>query len=266
METPLPVSLQSLMVTYLKGLEPLCSHFYGIYIYGSIALDAFEEQESDIDIIALMQGKWTSDELRQLAAAHAQLLREQPQSHRLDVQYLPLRDVGKMGEIAPHPLLRDGKFVPTTTHGDLNAVTWWITKQQGIRLYGPEPSALPLEVAWKDVLATMRYNLDGYWASKAKRPYLFWFDDWVMTAVATLCRILTAIEEGEIIAKSPALLRWRDRFPPRWQLLLDEAWRIRHHLDQTSLYRSRLKRTSETLAFIKYVRKRGHEGLAVSSM
>ena len=158
METPLPISLQPLIATYLKGLAPLCSHFYGIYIYGSIALDAFEEQESDIDIIALMQGEWTSDELMQLAAVHAQLLREQPQSQRLDVQYLPLRDVGKMGTIAPHPLLRDGKFVPATTHGDLNAVTWWITKHQGVRLYCPEPSALPFEVAWKDVLATMRHQ------------------------------------------------------------------------------------------------------------
>ena len=265
METQLPVSLQPLIAAYLKVLEPLCSHFYGIYIYGSIALDAFEEQESDIDIIALMQGEWTSYELAQLEAVHAQLLREQPLSKRLDVQYLPFRDLGKMATIAPHPILRDGKFV-SATHGDLNAVTWWITKHQGIRLRGPEPSALPLEVAWKDVLATMRYNLDSYWASKAKRPYLFWFDYWVMTAVATLCRILTAIEEGEIIAKSPALLRWRDRFPERWQLLLDEAWRIRHHLHQSSLYRNRIQRMRETLAFIEYVRKRGHEVLATSSV
>jgi hypothetical protein len=131
METHLPVSLQPLIAAYLKGLDTLCSHFYGIYIYGSIALAAFEEQASDIDIIALMQGEWTSYELTKLAAVHAQLLREQPQSHRLDVQYLPFRDVGKMGKTTPHPLLRDGKFVPAA-HGDLNAVTWWITKQQGI--------------------------------------------------------------------------------------------------------------------------------------
>ena len=111
----------------------------------------------------------------------------------------------------------------------------------------------------------MRYNLDGYWASKAKRPSLFWFDYWVMTAVTTLCRILTAIEEGEIIAKSPALLRWRDRFPPRWQILLDEAWRIRQHLGKSSLYRNRIQRMRETLAFIKYVRARGGKALEASS-
>src|SRR2546421_4984037 len=206
METGVPKSLQPLIDAYLKALEPLCMHFYGIYIHGSIALDAFEEQESDIDIVALMHGEWTSRELTQLAAMHRQLLREQPLGTHLDVLYLPFHNLGKHGKTLPHAILRDGKFVVSATPGSLDAVTGWITKHQGIPLFGPEPSALPLEVSWKDVLAAMRFNLDGYWAGKARRPYLFWFDYWVMTAIATLCRILTAIEEGEIIAKSSALL------------------------------------------------------------
>jgi len=41
---------------------------------------------------------------------------------------------------------------------------------------------------------------------------------------------------------------------PRWQTPIDEAWRIRQHLDTPSLYRSRIARMRETLAFIEYVR------------
>jgi hypothetical protein len=81
-------------------------------------------------------------------------------------------------------------------------------------------------------------------------------DDWFVFAVVTHCRILTTIEEGEIITKSVALKRWRDRLPARWCPLIDEAWRIRHHLGGPSLYCSRPKRAIEILAFIKYVRKR----------
>jgi hypothetical protein len=99
----------------------------------------------------------------------------------------------------------------------------------------------------------MRYNLTIYWVGKARQPRLFLFDVWVMTAVATLCRILTAIEEGEIISKSTALKRWRERFPARWQELIDEAWRIRQHQRTPSFYRSRLERRRETLAFLEYV-------------
>lgn len=93
----------------------------------------------------------------------------------------------------------------------------------------------------------------------AKSPVLFLSDYWVMMAVTTLCRILTTLEEGEIIAKSPALKRWRGRLPIRWHPLIDEAWRIRHHLQTPSLYSSLYKRMKETLAFIEYVRERGHE-------
>ena len=123
-----------------------------------------------------------------------------------------------------------------------------------MHLFGPECADLPLEVSWEDVLGAMRYNLNTYWAGKAKKSYLFLSDLWVMTAIATLCRILTAIEEGEIITKSAALTRWRDRLPVRWHALIDEAWRIRHNSKTPSLYRSRIRRQRETLAFIEYIR------------
>ena len=77
--------------------------------------------------------------------------------------------------------------------------------------------------------------------------------------------MLTTIEEGEIVTCSVALKRWRKRFPARWGPLIDEAWRIRHHLDSPSLYRSRFKRMREVLAFIEYVRERGGIVLEASS-
>lgn len=44
METSIPVAIQPLIDAYLHALAPLHTHFYGMYIYGSIALDAFEEK------------------------------------------------------------------------------------------------------------------------------------------------------------------------------------------------------------------------------
>ena len=73
MEAFIPTPIQPLIDAYLDALEPLRSHFYGIYIFGSIALGAFEELESDIDIVALTQGEWTTPELEQLKAVHTQL-------------------------------------------------------------------------------------------------------------------------------------------------------------------------------------------------
>jgi len=253
MTVTIPPLIQPLLDAYLRVLEPLYDHFHGIYIYGSIALDAFEEQESDIDIVALTVGKWIEQEIKQLERIHKRLVREYALGKRLAPMYVPLDDIGKLNaHIAPYPYASDGKFY-AAGHFDLNAVTWWTLQHQGICLLGPESSALSLQVTWADVLEAMRYNLNIYWAGKARQPRLFLFDIWVTTAVATLCRILTAIEEGEIISKSAALKRWRERFPARWQRLIDEAWRIRQHLHAPSLYRSRTERKRETLAFLEYV-------------
>ena len=265
METFIPTPIQPLIDAYLDALEPLRSHFYGIYIFGSIALGAFEVLASDIDIVALTQGEWTTPELAQLKAVHTQLMRTHQLGKCLDALYVPLRDLGKCnGEIAPYPHFPHGKFFPAG-YGDLNYITWWIVKNRSICLLGPERSTLPFEVTRQDVLKTIRYNLDVYWASNAKRPYLFLLDGWIVIAAAMLCRILSTIEDEEIITKSVALKRWRDRLPARWHTLIDEAWRIRYHLPAPSLYRSRLKRMRETLAFIEYVRERAGKVLEVSS-
>jgi len=301
-EERIPTPVQSLIDAYLHALEPLRSHFYGIYLYGSIGLGAFEELESDIDIVALTHGEWTTPELAQLNALHTQLFGTHQLARRLEVLYIPLQYLGKCDrEIAPYPTIRHGEFSPVG-YGNLNSITWWTVKNKGIRLLGPERSTLPIEVTWQDVLETMRDTLDGFWVSKVRRPQRFLHDagqshlnsgtkagspiktelllivrsidvlrklldkldvivllrdDWFVFALVTHCRMLTTIEEGEIITKSVALKRWRDRLPTRWRPLIDEAWRIRHHLGGPSLYRSRLKRAIEILAFIEYVRKRG---------
>ncbi len=262
MPAPIPPLIQPLLDAYLIALEPLRSRFYGIYIYGSIALGAFEERESDIDIVALTLGEWTAQELGQLAQVHKLLVKEYPFGKRLAPMYVPLYDIGKYNaDISPYPYASDGKFYPVG-YFDLNAVTWWTIKHKGICLLGPACSDLPLEIEWEDVLGAMRYNLDTYWAGKAKKPYLFLSDYWVMTTVATLCRILTAIEEGEIIAKSAALTHWRERLPAQWHTLIDEAWRIRHNPNDPSLYHSHYERKRETLAFIECVRTHQKDFLA----
>ena len=251
-----PPSVQPLLDAYLQALEPLRPLFYGVYVYGSIALGGFEERESDIDILAVTHEEWSPHELVQLQALHAHLLRTHHLCRRLEVLYLPLHHLGKRErDIAPYPNAQFGKFSPAG-YADFDLVMWWTVKNKSLCLLGPERSALPIEVTWGDVLETMREHLRGFWAFPTNRPYLFLLDGWIEIAVSTLCRMLTTIEEGDITTKSVALKHWRNRLPARWLTLIDEAWRIRHHLRGPSLYRSPLKRMREVLAFIEYVRER----------
>lgn len=266
-QTSIPSSIQPLLNAYLHALEPLCSHFYGIYIYGSIALGAFEEAMSDIDVIALTQGEWTPLELKQLEALHKRLLKEQCLGKRLEVLYVPVRYLGGSGrELGPYPGMHDGKFSPGRFN-DVNGVTWWILKHKGICLLGADRTTLPFEYEWRQVLLTMRFNLDVYFAKKVRRPYIYLDDRAVEFAVTNLCRILATIEDDEIISKSASLLIWRDRLSERWRRLLDEAQRIRHEPHKKrSLYHNRIQRMREMLAFIAYVRERGGKALSASAL
>jgi hypothetical protein len=265
MEVQLPLSVQPFINAYLDAIQALRTHFYGIYIFGSLALGAFEEQKSDIDILALIQGEWTGHQLAQLKHIHTQLIQMYPLGKRLEVLYVPLHDLGKSDtDVAPYPYCgRKGKFHAAGYYG-LNAVIWWIIKYKAICLYGPECSALPLEVTWRAVLEEMRDYLDTYLTDKAKHPYLFLLDGWIWEVVPTLCRTLTILEDSEISTKPLALKRWRDRLPALWHPLIDEAWRIGYHPHTPSLYRSPIKRMREMLAFIEYTRERGHKVLATS--
>jgi predicted nucleotidyltransferase len=265
-ETPLPPIIQPLIEAYLQALEPLSQHLYGVYVYGSIALGAFEDLESDIDLLVVTRGEWSPLERQQLQTLHRQLCKAFPLGKRLEVFYIPFEYLGilqtdaRVETLAPYPVVRDGTFWLSIGEG-LNAVTWWILKQQGLCLRGPECSALPLNVTWADVLSTTRYNLDVYYARQIKRPQGYLFDVSFEFAVSNLCRILTTVEEGEIVSKSVALKRWQERVPDRWQPLLEEAWRVRHHLPRPGRYRHRWRRMQETLAFIQYGRERGRKAL-----
>src|ERR1051326_4850838 len=108
MTSRIPPLIQPLLDAYLHALEPLYAHIYGIYIYGSIALGAFEEQESDIDMVVLTQGEWTDQEFRHLRRIHKRLVKEFVLGKRLAPIYVPLDDIGKLNaDIAPYPYASD---------------------------------------------------------------------------------------------------------------------------------------------------------------
>jgi hypothetical protein len=259
----IPPSIAPLLAAYLDGLDALPVRCTGVYVYGSIPLGDFAERWSDIDMVAVTERAWSEAEVGELAAMHARLAREYPLAERLAVMYVPLADLGKPNaDIGSYPYTADGEFHPAG-HFDLNAVTWWLLKHQGIALRGPAPATLPFSVAWADVCEAMRYNLETYWAGHVPHAARLARNDYaVLYAVSTLCRILTTLEEGEIISKTQAMDRWRDRLPAPLARLVAEAARIRHEPDAPSLYPTPDDRGADAVAFFAYVFERGAQTLA----
>ncbi|ADK15516.1 MULTISPECIES: aminoglycoside adenylyltransferase domain-containing protein [Clostridium] len=115
--------------------------------------------------------------------------------------YLTKNKVGKPNsEIEPYLYFCDEKF---NSYGyyDINYVTWWTLKYNGIPINSPNVSSLNINVQWNNIVETMNYNLNSYWKKKLCEKNIFLSDEWIEFAVLTLCRILYTLDNKSIATK-----------------------------------------------------------------
>lgn len=224
----LPAEVKQLMEQYIVGLKEifLDGKIVGVYVYGSIALGAFHIETSDVDFVAVLNDSVSEAEKQQIVELHKKMS-ESTLGKRMDGMYIPLADLGKYNhEINEYVYCADGKA--NIGHWDINAVTWWTLKNQGITVIGKEVEDLPLQIKWDDVVNTMQYNVEQYWSEKAKQPYLFFIEEWVESAVVTMGRILYTLDHKTIVSKDSGLQYLLERSAKEWELLLKEVERMRY--------------------------------------
>lgn len=249
-----PASLTPKLSDYLHLLEARAPGLVtGCYLTGSLALDAFDERQSDIDFTALLARRAAPADLAALREVHATVEHHYP-AWKLEGCYLQWGDLGRLPpQVAPCPYCDGGVFHPSGYH-DLNPVTWWLLKQGGIALLGPAPPALPLAVEWAQVAAYMQDNLHTYWRSftRPSRRMLWLLEDWgVQWAVLGVCRPWHALHVGAITSKPAAGEAMLAACPPRRRPIVAEGLALRR--GERSRYRSRLRRAGEAVAFVRCV-------------
>ncbi|MGS2747520.1 nucleotidyltransferase domain-containing protein [Bacillus zanthoxyli] len=228
MKQALPAEVKQLMEQYIVGLKEifLDGKIVGVYVYGSIALGAFHIETSDVDFVAVLNDSVNEAEKQQIVELHKKMS-ESTLGKRMDGMYIPLADLGKYNhEINEYVYCADGKA--NIGHWDINAVTWWTLKNQGITVIGKEVEDLPLQIKWDDVVNTMQYNVEQYWSEKAKQPYLFFIEEWVESAVVTMGRILYTLDHKTIVSKDRGLQYLLERSAKEWEPLLKEVERMRY--------------------------------------
>ncbi|WP_259416437.1 nucleotidyltransferase domain-containing protein [Bacillus toyonensis] len=224
----LPAEVKQLMEQYIVGLKEifLDGKIVGVYVYGSIALGAFHIETSDVDFVAVLNDSVNEAEKQLIVELHKKMS-ESTLGKRMDGMYIPLADLGKYNhDINEYVYCADGKA--NIGHWDINAVTWWTLKNQGITVIGKEVEDLPFQIKWDDVVNTMKYNVEQYWSEKAKRPYLFFIEEWVESAVVTMGRILYTLDHKTIVSKDRGLQYLLERSAKEWEPLLKEVERMRY--------------------------------------
>lgn len=250
--TEMPEAAKPLLDAYVEALRrDLPDLITGVYVHGSIVLDAFNPRSSDVDVVTVVSRKPTSEDCDRLKAIHERLKAEYPKP-LLEVSYLQRGDLGKSEkQIEPHPDYHDGVF-DASGHHDENCVTWWLLEYKGIALYGSIPD---FPVDWDALVAETHENMNRYWARFTRDPMrMAWLigDFGVQWAVLGVLRQYYTFVEHDITSKDGAGRYALDRLPGEWRKLVQEALNIRQAPFE-SAYRSRVVRAFEAWRFLRYV-------------
>ena len=154
---------ESVVQAYLRAADAaLPATITGVYGYGSMVLDDWRPEISDVDLLVLTDGPLGNGALDALAKIHAEL---DPRP-AVDVVYVPQSWTtgDPPDDQRPTPFSLDGVVHRDEPCGNLTPIIWLTVARYGHTFRGPEPE-------WSvDAARVRRYNLvnlDEYWAREA---------------------------------------------------------------------------------------------------
>lgn len=250
----IPEVIRPMLLEYRIRLENLLhSKLFGVYLYNSIALGAFEKDKSDIDFISVLTKELNGEEIRKLRMLHKRLKKKYEYASALEGMYIVIEDIGKvMPDIRPHIYCDHGKLHGYGCH-NINYVTWHTLKYNGVCVDSPDIGEYVREITRENLAEAMNYNLNNYWRKKLDKKLIFLSDYMIEFSVLTLCRILYTLESGKIVSKCQAAAYELQRLPGDFRPIIREALRIRKSMPSESLYPSRIKRQKAVKEFIRYI-------------
>ena len=249
MEFPTPYHEVNLLLDDLlrQVRAVLGAAFAGLYLYGSLAMGDFDPRRSDVDFVVVTHGFLQPETIRRLEEMHRELAASQhPWAKKLEGQYVPLAELRRYNPDGPAlPTINEGHFFLAGQGSD------WIIQRYILREHEAIVAGSSLRpfidpVGPEEIRDAARAVLVEWWAPMAEDPsWLADRPDYQAFAVQTMCRILAAMETGEVLSKSAACHRAAQHLEEPWSTLAQEA--IAWTPDQPPLG------TDRPAAFIGYV-------------
>lgn len=249
----IPVSVQSVLNEYMTLLnERLPNTLVGLYLHGSIALNAFVENSSDIDFLTIINHRLATSEAAILYEIHQSIARNSKPD--MDGYYLIQEEIGSQAE----GLYYNGGQLQDKTV--INPVTWWILKNKGIPVLGEE---LNIAVDRMDLLSYVSENMNTYWANRIRKiedsdPLLLlpkeFLNEEIQWSILGILRQYYTLREHDIISKLGAGEYALKHVPEEWHHIINEAIQIRKGTGKT-FFESEKKRLDTASLFMEYILK-----------
>ena len=219
-----------------RAQDVLGSNLIGAYLQGSFAVGDFDTY-SDVDFLIVVEEDITDAQLPALLALHRDVFAlPSPWAQHLEGSYIPKAALRRLAPPGREFLYLDNgsRELVRSDHDD-SAVVYWILRERGIALSGPEPRGLVMPVSAdalrQEILQTMHTWREQWLANPSLLNNRFYQP----FAVLSYCRMLHTLETGTVQSK-PAGAAWaRGALHSRWHPLIqhaldsrpgDAAWKI----------------------------------------
>jgi hypothetical protein len=196
----------------------------GIYLSGSLATGNFEQDVSDVDLIAVLRDVPDDSLLARLLPMHARLVRANPGwDDRIEVDYVSREGLAHcrtrsttIARISP------GEPLHLLEAGRDFLLDWYPARRGAIGLLGPPIGSLIPDIPEAEYLDEVRGYLAGFLERSDEDPS----PGSQSYTVLTMCRGLFLLRDRERLSKREAARRASSEFP-RWAPLIGSAvaWR-----------------------------------------
>jgi predicted nucleotidyltransferase len=223
--TPYP-DVDELLDDLLRRVrQALGEQLVGLYLYGSLVTGDFTPGVSDVDLLAAVRKGIDDGTLARLQDMHLDLVADHPAwDDRIEVAYVSVVALetfrtreSVIAAISP------GEPFHTKPAGGEWLINWWLVREHGRTLYGPDPKTLIAPISQREFLDAVRGHAIRWpmWVQRARSRKSQSY------ARLTMCRALYAAVHGEQASKVRAA-RWAQERLPHHARLIEEAleWRV----------------------------------------
>ncbi|MET1013848.1 MAG: aminoglycoside adenylyltransferase domain-containing protein [Paenisporosarcina sp.] len=256
----IPHNVQVILKDYISLVnERFPNLLEGVYLQGSIVLDAYVEGFSDIDFVSVTSRRLLEEDAEALFGIHSRIA-EKYKDIEMDGVYIVWDDLGK--------LTSDENIYPVYNSGEIrfesyiSPITWWLLKTKGIRIIGPDRTSFTFETRTEDLISYVVNNMNSYWAQRtlsienaiSEQMILSTedIDNEIEWSILGLLRQYYTLKEHDIISKLGAGEYGLKHVPTPWHKIIKEAINIRNSVINKQ-FTSDQERVNEAIEFSKYI-------------
>lgn len=246
-QTPYP-DINIVLDSLIQGMQQIIgSNLLGVYLMGSLSYGDFNPDNSDIDLVTIVNESLSPEQLEDLKRMHLHVeATHEKWAKRIECSYVPREMLQNIQPPkAPRPYFGEGIFYPEAPYGNEWIINQYLLYKHGISLIGPDFKSLIKPIDIEDVREACIRDLFEEWEPKMNDPEWLNNSHYQSYIVLNLCRILYTVTCHATATKKASASWVKREFGPRWDNLIQTA--------ENWGYGKEMNAPEEVIEFIKFV-------------